>query len=1613
MNTTIRATLDDLFLWYVYGVGTSQTHWGNFRAGDGFYTSQWLTIADRAISEPTKVPLIELSSQGSYFDPRDADAVTFDLSGSHLIAIRDVEYVDSSLATNTTLLLASHYGFTTDGSLNEISANIGNHEMVFTTAIKDSSLMLGDGWDVVTLSDQLDVPGTQYWALIRRADNALDAYSLLTGLRVRMEDGAESRNGNNGYTNFGEVEQIYLADSRYPSDPDRLYNPGGVDLPTGGDRGLFENIDLRSDGDTFTDSFNLAYFNFIRYTSDNVWAGESTIHDGSIYSSPSDGTVTVAKNGFDAPVLEGQLSVMGQSRNGTHDLIVAEQAPGEAVDGKFHLYSFNVESGLYNEFNEVFLGTGANEVSDKSSIVGTDWSDRVALYGFGGEDVLIGGAGWDYLFGGESAYNQLNAGEIGNQVTGGLGADYFGVGNTNSAGVVTGANATIGTVGTTGEFHQGYATDVIMDWHAGVDTIVVLSNGVAVIAGLRNHIETLSLSHNNIIDFRDYAAVATSDQDFDGARGGDGWDASKSLDYIYSNQADRDANSIANEDDRTVVNDGLIVARGLDGDDTLYGSSGNDYLYGNKGAALIVLSEGGTDRVYFDTFDSTLVSTRTASIYVADFDRSDDQVFLNKRVIDAFSNVYDNTSNTRSLSAVDVSGTYRQAIAYDRSINFLHDKFYQPSIYDTNANHRSNDGRTAFGDNSGTNQSSGFGGADGTTFKIGVGMVAAGYALLAIPFVGPALGLPLIASGAVLGAIGVIAPTVEHENATFSGYVGNYLNVITSDTLETVTTTAATSVFRNSDDVRFLDFFGASNAGDGYVPVIEFTAHAGQGIHGYFALHSAGGDNETFVYLVSSSDNLVDNSEAIKVAEINGHLTAADFKVYDGEADIYNAGAEAEIVLRTPTIVAVVDQNGDFAVQAPNDAGNAADNDKLIEKGGTPNPNDLEIVVQLNGERANGTTINIYDGRTLIFSGNEVSSTENSGGLVSAAYNTSTNTFTITDGRGIGTVAFDTATGEPSSETTLDGVDNNLILQDSIVNYSIELVDGVTGITTRTSSGAITVSGGNTLIDGGTQTGSGMDILNISGTVDYINETGDASIVGIETIMLAAADTNGSADAGNAAIDDGDDSPVLNLSKQSDGFKVYGSTIADQITGSTGNDDISGLGGGDTIQLLSSGAGLETSGADRVRFNYASDRLGSDTGYDIVLGMHSDDELFIEASATLDTDNNPDTAPETVRGFDDRDGDATRLMYESGTLSSNTKVASGTELLVIESAGVASGAGLAARIADALGSAFDLAGLDGTAPSATTGGGTDSSVLFAVESDVVGTYWFGRYDDVGNDDSAAGADIEIFASVQGGTLDNFWLPTVEAPQALTITLPADNGRTEASGTLYTTNSSFTVGGLQSGNSVYYSLDGGTNWSTAPADQTSITLNEGSNDIRVRQVDGNNYSGETTSGSRLVSVDSTATGPYYDIDQITLLTFGGGVYLNPTLNPTDTNAGIFSGSTYYVSVVGPWYLFDFDSAATDDQGSISFGELSVRVNVSGDVPDWVDLTEWDGTGVTPSTYYYLNPNSASQIPGAILVDVGSYAVERGPGADLQIEISGTVSDSFISNLFTINHYIDVL
>lgn len=982
MSTT-RITPDYLY-YMIYGSGIVGDPWFRIWGRTGDWNDHW-TFYVRAKPETGKIGVVDMgrtddpaiirvdtltysyssgnlnyssdSSSGGSADYRTADRVTLDHQGAgheipFTVQFHGVDFVDAPVDQETHLEIVTPDGVVTDGTLASIKMHVGDHHMTFTGAARDSTIFMGSGYDTIDFVDDLDVPGEQFWSVIRRPDGELDVYSLFSGYRVQLAGGYK------GWTaaysplmNYGEIEKITLRN--YEDDDDDVYLPGEP-LPGGSERGTVKNIDLRSDQQLHSDSFNLAYFNFIRYTSDNVWAGEATIHDGTRYSTPSDRTVTSEKYDVDASALSGTMSVVGESRNGTHDLIVTEQTTHD-IDGKLRLYAFDVESGLYNEFNFVYLGTSADELEDKSFISATgigdevEPSDRIALYGFGGNDTLIAGWGNDYIFGGKSSFNPLaGTPTYGNFVVGRDGADYFGVGHTDASGVVEyvspvtgavlGGNESIDistTFGSTASVVRATATDRIGDWDAGVDTLVVLENGVAIIdnlKGLYDDGRNFGVGDDDTIDLRSYLAMSISDQNHSGARAGDGWDASKTLEYIFQNQQVRDALAILNEvdpamtenvagwitnytrdvfdeTDVTVRNDGVIVSRGLAGNDTIYGSFGVDYIYGGSGDNLIwagpTTGTDGADKIFVDGYFGYQE--------VRNFNVSQDQVYLNKDVLD-----WVRAGNGFGLESVN---PYDKGDFQDLSgAGFLAGKNIDPNLagalnvifmpYKLTYKAILNDGNTAVGSNGAWSNKTHYFADDQASLAMisaGSATVAVGLAMLTNPFTAIP-GAALVATGTSQIVAGAI--TTPHQNAQ-----------ITSEDRAIVTLLAnkagVTSSLASADKHDFLDFFYVTNPNDGFARALEFTVPVAgtdfggsitnpyrpedqsSPIVGYFAVQT---DVETFIYRVASSDRVVTDNEAFLVAEVSGRLNQSNLEAYIGSLDVYNAGLEAPDFAPEPTL---------------------------------------------------------------------------------------------------------------------------------------------------------------------------------------------------------------------------------------------------------------------------------------------------------------------------------------------------------------------------------------------------------------------------------------------------------------------------------------------------------------------------------------------------------------------------------------------------------------------------------------------------------------------------------------------------------------------------------------
>ena len=1558
------------YVFNIYGDDTLIFPWREVYGDSGVRLNNHWTITALPNYQVNQIAYVDMGLDTPVVSnlARELDHLTLAENGTFVLNISGVEFLDAPLTKTVDLEVVGKQGFTTDGSFNSIKVNVGNHNIYYTGATRDSTLFMGSGWDEVLLKDHPDIPGEQYWSLIRRADGQMDAYSLFSGYRIRMEGGGTTWNNNNGTINYGEVDIISLRNARtgtieHPS-------PGNY-IPLDGDKYLNTNIDLRTwEGAVntpFSDSFNLAYFNFIRYTSDNVWTGEATVYSKLVagsYSTPGDTKVAGATS----------LDVVGTNRNGTHDLIVAQQVT--PIVGQFRLYAFNVASGEYNTFNDVYLGSALNNVADYSGNTlalrptYTLAELRVALYGFDGNDVLDGGQSSDYIFGGQSSYNQLVVGAIGNQVTGAAGADYFGVGDTNSAGAIIHASTSFDYGSTAlGTGTLGYATDVIYDWDAGtvttgVDTLRVLSNGVAVIAGLYG---SADMTGGDTIDLRDKTATAVSDQNLSGARGNAVSDviATNTLQDVYDNQNSRDAQSIRNEADVSVVNEGLIVARGQGGNDVIYDSPGNDYLYGNAGTNVTNMDQGGNDRVFFDS--------RSGRQYVAGFALSSDasatnrdKVYLAKNVVDAFSG-----GESKSTAIYDATASYSLTTGqkYQQGLDYLYGvtyRAYLSNAYGAQPYHNWQSETMSFA-------------ADVTTYVSGIVMIGVGIGLCYIPIVGPALGAPLIAAGALLEA-GKIYSAVEnwqgsypHFNPVYdlpdgASFASNYVYVLHNNVLPS--TTPASGASDNANSVNFLDFFTGTNQGDGFTPVLELNAYGTpsdgsaitdtKAIHAYFAVWSS---SETFVFLINSSDNLIENNEATKVAEVNGHLTASDFVIYDSNTDPYNQTADVAVTLITPTITAV--------------------NPGTVPKGGVTSAATLTVSGTATGA-PNGTVIKLYDGNDTETVGDTVVPKLVATGTVLS------NAFSLTDTRTLGQTIVQTDIDSflylDNAGTTRTNVatgttyanpykglpsdlkwDNTFEYQDTKVIYYATLsnvVDSGMTLDTRSGTWAVVDNGpSNATIDGG----AGTDTLQLESTSAHLNHASDAQIVSIEVInvkppmgpglsltvasgavtgisildaganvadgtyTLTFADevsTNETGAAGQVVISGGKAvsatvsaggsgytsdayataswsavGVLIDLHQQTEtgGFKVIGNTGNDTIIGGLGADNIMGGAGNDVLS--------GTSGADTF-----SGGAGADT---ITAGSGADTIYLLGTENTTGASTGYDTVDSFVSGSDHIDYDASVTVPSPNptytqTVNEFANRDSNSSRLMYETAtsgankALSSGTELlfVSNSSVAAGGSLttDIANAIGSAYNLTNL--ADGSVLFAVHDSVSG-YWFGTYTDVAADDVALASEITVLAHVNS-TLDanSFWLSATQAPQAVSIALNSDTGY--SSGDLVTKDTQINVGGMVGGGGISYSLNSGSSWTTTSNSYFNLASNGtyAAGQIQVRQYDANgNYSASNNTNLATLNGSTIVTDNTAPTASLALsnYTFGsnGVIYSTTSGDGATTSIYLTAGVTYTI------------------------------------------------------------------------------------------------------------------
>lgn len=737
-----------------------------------------------------------------------------------------------------------------------------------------------------------------------------------------------------------------------------------------------------------------------------------------------------------------------------------------------------------------------------------------------------------------------------------------------------------------------------------------------------------------------------------------------------------------------VSNGGTIYAYGMGGNDTMTGSTGSDQLYGGAGTNYINLGAGATDAVVIDT--------RSGVQHVSNFD-GNDLVLVDQKVVEALG------ATSHTAGAADVNGAFNVGQAFSVGVDYGYQWRYNSILSGygsgpyTNAQHQAaEDGADNFG---------GFSTATAGGILIGVGV-----ALLASTF--GIVGAAQVVAGGLL-----VSGANPHQNPTYAGDLDNWVNVI-------VAPNQFASNVGVANNPTFLSNFSGGLAAwnDGYTPVVEFTGHSGP-VYSYVAMRNL---TETFVYLVRSADNLIENSEAILVAEIQGQLTAADFQVYSSANDIdryVGFTVDAAPVLHTPTIT---------QAQTDND-GLDNNNETILASSGLSTADSrirIDGTIQSNTAGAQieaGTAIKLYDG--------SASST--------------TPVTTVNLAAGASTFSILDPNARSATLELLDGnagtgnIDQTYRIKDYIANYYTEIVNPDSGFTTRSSTFTVTVNSLTATLDGG----GGTDTLMLEATSASVNNATDGQILNFEAI-------DGSSSSGSITID---------LSNQTEAFTITGSGSNDFLYGGTGNDVLSpyigadfvnGRGGNDTIQggsfVTDADQLIGDAGNDTLVLagRYISGQLGSITAANnirqienIVLKSDTNNTGAVVAGETLPSATNGYQYDITV----DNDNDP-----DSGASLTDVLTLDASDLKLDGNGGIAGAPAETVIFNASAVTTFKTNLIGGEANDALQGGGLDDTITGGAGSDTL----------TGNAGSdlflyAAEADLEngtalVDASISGG-----------------------------------------------------------------------------------------------------------------------------------------------------------------------------------------------------------------------------------------------------------------------
>lgn len=412
---------------------------------------------------------------------------------------------------------------------------------------------------------------------------------------------------------------------------------------------------------------------------------------------------------------------------------------------------------------------------------------------------------------------------------------------------------------------------------------------------------------------------------------------------------------------------------------------------------------------------------------------------------------------------------------------------------------------------------------------------------------------------------------------------------------------SASSTVGTWDAKKFLDFFNIP--ADKFVPTLEVTSHpVKEGIYTIAALYNG---TETFVYLVFSPDRMIQNNEALLIAQINGRVTADQIVLYDNSdefADINRyVNDPVETPVPAPTVSVAIIKDADGKDPVPN---------SLLTTDNTP-------TIKLTFDKA----IVAGDVVAVNYRGSAVSITQPQPGDTQLTFVLPS---VVSDGVYDLEITVTNAQGFSSSLLTEIGIDSNPIAETDLTvrGTEDEIIFGFRANTNpegQASNGAAPefATAAINLANGQKPSVELNDDNGYIGNLIISSQSaasqGSLQVTDAYQRTTTLADYNAGVGSSGADTITGS-TDLINFLYGLDGADtITGGTKGDVLSGGEGNDTLYGLGGNDTL--------FGGDGDDTLYGGEGNDNLTGGKGNDVLNGgAGSDTYVFSDSAANNGSD---------------------------------------------------------------------------------------------------------------------------------------------------------------------------------------------------------------------------------------------------------------------------------------------------------------------------------------------------------------------------------------------------------